>query len=680
MANKTKKEQWFYFIQWARLRCGQICRVLITGNHGAVGSVFSILSVIVALVLFFLSRNNDLLLARAVVAVSGFLVLSTLVLGYWALRVMPPHDYAQVSIGGRPASMTLQLISLDIRRACKDFLRHMKRFPPKEVSDLFDAVLNPDLEVKYRRALNQLEKSCARDLGSLLKISALLELASQQLDIPLLRLRNLFFEYDPVIHRTRVQKFIQNLELAITGNDLNESHRSWLKIETLQIIARPREIIKIQEDIFKYTNLHSFLLRMAAVRSTAEATKEYARAVSFIARSISQDALPFGPDDRLRLIQCISALKFLARKQRTHSGFDLNQSCLAVTRERQAMLARKDLQGASSEQADLISLNERIPVLDHLGKTIDREDVGLFAMKPEDEKTTWNDCENGRKNIVSLRDLWKDTVRQIDEDRDQLVASFHLMYQGWCKVANASHTVLVTHGFSTTVREILKRLPIDISKPRDQQDLPDIFVVQSGEGNELDSRLMLSALLEIQKDKRPFRRIAAGDKEALSGFRNTDTKIMVVLGAECFDKKGRVVHPWGLKDVDILKRLRASGEACVVVVAEGYKFHEDLLSISQFYRYHLDRIQLYEPNLIDVIVTTQVESATYDRRSTMSPNYLYERRDTLRNLDLSRKLNRDKHILRRPLFFNSQTNRFELSQEFELLLGANKANAASTGP
>ena len=113
---------------------------------------------------------------------------------------------------------------------------------------------------------------------------------------------------------------------------------------------------------------------------------------------------------------------------------------------------------------------------------------------------------------------------------------------------------------------------------------------------------MVSALLETAKSQKRFRRVAADDKNTRAKLVDKDLKVMVVLGAECFDKKGRVLHPSGLKDEEWIRQGLGDDEAfSVVVVAEGYKFHEDLLASPHLFRHHLDRLQLYAPELIDVL-------------------------------------------------------------------------------
>lgn len=455
-----------------------------------------------------------------------------------------------------------------------------------------------------------------------------------QLDIPLHRLRDLLLEYDPAVHRAHALRFIQNLELFTSDAKLREEHTENLLKDNGAITQRAESRIRTQRDLLQYTALHSSVLRMAAVHSTAQATQEYARAISQVARWTYEqtDTSLWDALYEAKLADGIGALRFLACRQRTHSGFDLNQTCLNMV----GMALRQNR-----------NLDLQWKALEELGKSINKEDEGKFS---SEHTYRGKDCAGPRNLIGSLKDLWPFTVQHIETDRRRIVTSFSEMYGGWEDVhRKIRKTLFVTHGFSTTVREVFKRgLRSPDPTERDREDLPDIFVIGSGDAADVDSRLMVSALLETPANERRFHRIAAGDENTLAKLVETDMKVMVVLGAECFDRRGRVMHPWGLEKMEFVKsKIGNSTAFCVVVVAEGYKFHDNLLSTPQAFRYHLDRIQLYEPSLIDVIITTDVISSAPQFQSLL----LQEER---------RKPARDKYILRPQYDANGISKEFDL--------------------
>jgi hypothetical protein len=496
----------------------------------------------------------------------------------------------------------------------------------------------------------------------LLRISALLDLASEQLAIPLHRLRELLLEYDPAMHRAHAREFVQNLELlspeAARHLNLNPQHKKALEGGNPKIAARARARVRAQLDMLEYTALHSSILRMAAVHSTAQATQEYTRAVALVAKLTYeplQHEVNWEAPERDRLHDGAIALRFLAARQRTHSGFDLNETCLNMIR----MDTR--VRGNSG-------LSRQLAGLDELGRSIDLGGDGLLLRDPTDER----DFPPGRcgyflDTVGNLQNLWQYTVKRIENDRSEVVHRFRVVYDKWTGLhSGVKKTLLVTHGFSTTVREVFKRgIPEVGANLLHQQNPPDIFIVGSGDQSDLDSRLMLSTLLEVTREERRFGRVAAGNKTTLSKLVEDDVRVMVVLGAECFDKRGRVLHPQGLEDVEWIKEKVGNDKAfSVVVVAEGYKFHEDLLAIPQAFR-HLDRIQLYEPELINIIVTTDVVSAPYDpRAATRLPTCVHLQ--PIQRKAERRQPGRDTHILRRPVLFSHDTHRKTITPEFDL--------------
>jgi translation initiation factor 2B subunit (eIF-2B alpha/beta/delta family) len=633
---------------WSWLRSMQVCRVLTTGKQGAVEVVFGVLALISSVLLYFLSMQS-IPFGRFLLFISAclILVLSSIGGALWTLRNMHPREYALTTVGDCTASEILQLVSLDIKRACQEFEDQAVQYRK----------LKNRKDQRCQEAIDLLKKQFSRQQGLLLRISALLELAAQQIGIPTQRLRDLLFQYDPTIHGVLAQKFIQNWESLFLGQIDTVAHRTAVERENVDIVHKAAARIRAQGDLLQYTALHPFLLRMAAPRSTAQATQEYARALSFVAKFNAGSSVngEWGDRDRQLLNDAVTALRFLASRQRTHPGFDLNQSCLNLVRT------------LPNNVDEVRNLKD---ALNEIGAAF-RTGNGLCSIDYENEnQAPAYVCEKARNTISSLSGLWKYTVQQIEEDRYRIVESFNQMYRARCGMFHKARPairkrILVTHGFSTTVREVLKSIAPPPTPSTGSQIVPDIFIVTTDEVGDLDSRLMVSALLEASRNGAPFGRIAFGSRDTLAKFIEGDTDVMVILGAECFDKKGRVVHPLGVEDIGEFKKRLECGAFSLVVVAEGYKFNQDLLSVAPFFCHHLDRIHLYDPELIDIIISTHVRSQQYDRRVEAQP-VLYPVRG---NADRRNMSTRNRHILRRPISFNLNTRECTVASEFSLTTG-----------
>lgn len=106
-----------------------------------------------------------------------------------------------------------------------------------------------------------------------------------------------------------------------------------------------------------------------------------------------------------------------------------------------------------------------------------------------------------------------------------------------------------------------------------------------------------------------------GDEQLLSRLMDDPTaQVIVIVGAEAFDAKGRVIQTGALYDrMQTMKKLLDRHRVHFVVVAEGFKAHEDLLSVPGFYRDHLDRIAVYPAGEFDLILSdslvTQIQTA-----------------------------------------------------------------------
>jgi hypothetical protein len=607
------------------LGLGQIWRTIVTGNHGTVASILAVLAILVPVtpplaVYVFRLRGVPEVVKLGLLILFAVLVssLCVFVVCSLALKSMPPHDYARITIGGRPPSEVLQVISRKIKGACKNSL------------DAEDDLTKPN---PTREVIDKLKNAFATQHRALLNISALMELASEELDIPLPRLRDYIFEYDPIMHRKYFQKAIANSELLSEVN--NQSRQSKLVGENKRIFELANGVLRSQEAILAFTALHSRILQVAATRSTSDATGGYARAVEYVARELYKakpDPSKWRRRQKERVVHSFEALAFLVRKQRAHPGFDLHQSCSAAWRE---------------------AISEAPPIAS-------REQIGSALRTLKEELK--NKKLKGVLWVDELENMRKltETSLQIDvgfvNSGNQLVDSFRELHLGWCRndKNNDQKTLLVTHGYSSTVREVLLRGLLSKEeaekKLKRAYEIPNVFVVNSGEKGDLDSRWMVRELLagNVPEQTR-FANLTVGHEDVLAGFLDKNTRVMVVLGAECFDVKGRVIHPWGLNHHGFRQKLQSAMETCVVVVAEGYKFHDDLLSVSEAYRYHLDRIRLYAPEFVDVFVTTKIIMRQEpDRRQQQQPPPGKERRDPTGRADHRDHARRCRHILRRP--------------------------------
>jgi hypothetical protein len=585
-----------------------IYRATVYNKEGVPGIVLSAVSVVITLAVFVVSKPNVTPGKAAWVAAASFffILLISVLSAWWAFHIMPPYDFAQIMISGRPTSEILQVIAYEIIRTCRKSLRHVASFENRRESiPRGEAGAND-----YAKALDLLAEQFASQHGSLLRISAMLKVASKESKISERRLRDLLFQYDPRLHVSYAKRYVHNAESLrelSKGEDIDELDEN--KKEKYQNLAQDNEYInqsaKMAADsairLIEYAALQPKILHLAGVHSTSQATKEYARAIAFVAQRTIDATKSQKGRWREQLDDGVSALMFLVNKQRTHSGYDLTPLCARAC----AMHG------------------EKAEVLKSIGEDVRARSSIPFPRDPENP----GNSRLSQKQMNRLCDLGIVVRSRIDAERKTVVRGFKTVYDSWLASTREldSKSLLVTHGFSTTVREVFKRGITDHPNT-------DVFIIGSGASGAVDSRLMRNCLLELP-DPKKFRNVTIGDEQSLLSFLDSTTQVMFVLGAECFDGNGRALHPRGLR-IDSLRTKLANNRVWVAIVAEGFKCHRDLLTVRWSYQYHFDRIQLYKPEWIDAFITSN--SRQTQRRTKTGVLYAVDRRTGLadrRNLN-----------------------------------------------
>ena len=313
----------------------------------------------------------------------------------------------------------------------------------------------------------------------------------------------------------------------------------------------------------------------------------------------------------------IRAIRFLARKQHTHSGFDLDKLCESAFQAR-----LKELRPSESTQYRTLLTLLRIcsNLLRHEDRADEKPDNSRArrssrrreirkarSYRPLSLETDREGYREAFSALGPLKQSWKIINEVVWGSREKIAQEFKRYYQEWDNASDPSCRVVhVTHGFSSTVRDVLTEAFKEGSLGQ-RDDRIRIFIIRSEEQDDLDSRLMAHALAALRSVLAELPSaatidLAVADVKSLAGFLDGETKVLVVLGAEAFDNNRRVIHPQGI-DLEILdSELDHAKSHKIVILAESYK-QQEILSDSQFYRYHLDRIRVYPPDMVDAVIT-----------------------------------------------------------------------------
>lgn len=553
-------------------------------------------------------------------------LLSVCYAAYATLRVLPPEDYAIASLAGRPEPVVMRALAYEMRAGVRQFLsqisdldKQLRKHPwlgkpgeegkPKggELKEFFVAIERDRTIEDNRQKRRQLEEAPRRStlfsgvfatkekppdheeeeptLIALLKeykhqdtvsredrwrLLAMKEFAARMLEIPRRRLCDRILDYSPSAHQELAHHYA-NLWTALLRPS---SEYGDIKSVSVANAARCRwmaELFVQKEkslaDLFRMVKLHWPIYRIASRHSTSGAVQEYAEAVCAIAAeglaAFEAGANRDLADDWAKVEE---QLGFLYQKQKAYPGIDIHATCAR---------ACEPLAGAE---------------LRH-----------FFTSLPTGGLGTYDGTRQAKQRLEALlralTELSGIVERCIRGYRADIVTKFCDHQLDWLKAALPSQAFIITHGYSKTVRAVL-------NDDDGRLDPFKILVVSSGDDDFEDARKMAYELKE--KPKYADRVATAGQEDVLMGLINPGDRVMALLGAECFDNEPRVIHPRGARSKlmsieDALERRKVPYR--VVVVAESYKQQSGNLGDAEFFRNHLDRLDIYPANAIDAVIT-----------------------------------------------------------------------------
>ncbi len=138
-----------------------------------------------------------------------------------------------------------------------------------------------------------------------------------------------------------------------------------------------------------------------------------------------------------------------------------------------------------------------------------------------------------------------------------------------------------------------------------------IFMLAKNEDETNDaSTLGIEIIERLPARLRPSIEISIGDKDFLIGVLSDKDLVVVLLGAECYDSSGRVVHARGAKqEVEQMRNecKRNGIQMKVVVVAEEYKKIDrkngTLLGNKKLFRTNLSGLDVYNRGTVQCIIS-----------------------------------------------------------------------------
>ncbi len=598
---ELEKWDWWQLYIWQSIRR--------TAGHSqggtatiAIGLIAIAISIMIGVGEIYRENTRALLIALAITMIATVFLLTVLICwaAYAALRTATPDLYANIVLRGKGESQCLRVLAYEMTEGCVGFIDNSKHLLSLQAE--ISNVINEPEEVRSKLArweaqYHQFSKDLLNHAEHLQRLKQLKAVAAEQLDINPERLCQSILSYSPITHAELVIEYNRvcvrmhsECKKAIDGS-MQTRHlkkANQYSKRCLDIIQTCRDWAAALKDLFDYDYLHIFVHRIGSKHSTSGAVEEYALALREIAtRQLARlKRLKDAPEDERQaaLELGISELKYIFARQKAYPGLDVHTTL-------------RNLCDSSRYESDAIYIGISARDLDVLARILD------WIAREDDLRQYFSVDKPGIPDrYKALRQLPDIVSLCLSWSRDLLSDLVTSVFDCWAD--DPTKLVILTHGYSKTVRDVLKEA---IPPLGDQQ--PAIFVTDTSNGGAQeasgDARRMAYAL--EQKIKRKFGadaytgKIISGDARILSDLRPSG-RLLVILGAECFSSDGKAIHPRGaLEMIDGLKWRRA--DCLTVVLAENYKLQDIDSLISGSDLLHMQRLDIYAQRHIDMIIT-----------------------------------------------------------------------------
>jgi hypothetical protein len=564
------------------------------------------------------------------------ILLFLLTLFYWMCKTaydrVPPEEYASLVLGGRKAEEIFRWIAWEMYDVCSNFLDINTRLEAAQdelreklaslpEDPLPNRVIMARLAQRWRKRDRDIDRLERRLLGQRMIIrrcAAMKTLAASEFGIHHRRLCDHVFRFSPTIFERRVSKYVRNWRVIARSIEGQQSHIPMSRLidliqENDRIVKRIRRRANYLRLIVGSKGIFEDVRVFASTASLGESLAAYASVVTRLAT----DA---GHSELRQTAQLISV--YMMRQ--AHPGIDLHRALTQLCRggapwcgERIAELsARAEYLRARMDGDGDPRWDKRRLIADQK-----REDLERHA-------AMWRDCTRVLEAIARHGGHSSDPVASLDvlSNLDTLVsaATHNTQWEinrnvekellQWLR--NRPNVLIMTYGNSRVVRDVLKCVVLPLLEHTTSETHADTIFIARTDADEFESRMMAFSLREDRRWYTPgtTAELGYGDDTLLlsliKDLSHDDLSVMILLGAESFDRDGRIVQiASAFKQIVRLKKKLARfnrndpERVRFVAVAESYKECANLTRDTGFYREHLDQVALYPKGIIDLIIS-----------------------------------------------------------------------------
>lgn len=559
--------------------------------------------------------------AYAALLVIGYYVGTSLV-----LRAMPPDRYAQVRIAGQSVQDVISTISLHIADVLKrlthqrthlwKFERELQRIRDKgptvdvKCGDWRALIENTRGQITSKNLLKRVTESVTGARFRVDRIEAMKRLAAEQLGIAGDRLCDNLFQFSPAVFLHAARGYKDNCERLfrdcsdISADRFDEFDE--LIRENLTRHHNAQACMRHQDRLLENRDLHASIAQLGCSHSGSRSLAVYANALADLAtRLLTRSEKRQMARKGLEAEELGESLLFLHFAQRIYPGLDLTGSLIRVM----------EVSGLNKAKEPVCDLLRRLQEAARLGETganlvqirAARAAILMPAGGGVDARKTIN------SNLQYLKSLPRLVTHAIHRSREASINTFRALSverQMLQPSSPKSKVWLVTHGYSSSVRDVLVRGLRGIRSSLPTAYVPPaLFVLQAREDERAETKILEYELTD-RDNHDLYGSYAVGDAEVLLGLVRSGDKVVFLLGAECVSADLLTVRPRATtRVIDALLRallLRKCAHLVVVIVDE-YKFHdtESSSAVEWFlsHRRHGDRVTITgDGSLVDFAI------------------------------------------------------------------------------
>ena len=504
-----------------------------------------------------------------------------------ALYTLDADTFADVLISDESSERVIQSISREVFKVCDEFC--------DLAAPYFVAgnIHNSNLQFASsngKKVSSELESLSVKQFRQIRRIFAAKHRVSKMLDIPTRRLCDHLLQFSPQIYEGRLNRFSRNYGERMRM-PLSPDRKLSLNRSLARITYRMYQHKMWADQLIRYGFLIEDLVKVGAALSTGAALRSY---LLCFYRAYEKCKT----DDEL-----IAVFEFIYHKRGVHKGFDLHRLAMNM-------------------------FNYHGSINTGAARHVERK--VLFDQIRNRTLTTYN----LRIESSELRKLVSDFNRLLDycreNERNGLVGIGQTVLKARFTHNQIQSILLVVHGYSKTVRQLIKKSVTDVifRSFRGQYNDFRIFLLDTveGEGDSLSIRKLRFDLREDlvffgtknYKDQQMSynfsKHLICGNMDYLLSVLRNKMQVSFIIGAEAFSENGskiQAIHEFGLREHlgELRGKIKKSTliEPRVYLIAERFKkIESDLLRDVGTYSDYFGPVDIYCNNqgqLIDEVIT-----------------------------------------------------------------------------